>query len=320
MLFEGIRIIQDNKKKILITGATGFIGRYLVKNLLLKKKNLIIIGRRNYIDLPEEMKGTDLIEYIQHDLLYPAENRINLKCEIDSVVNLATVMPDKIIPHDDFPIIARNIMQTIHLIELLKCYPPPRIFIQGSTIDVYPFLSSPLDESVPPEPESNYAASKLSCELICKTEIKKWIKTGLTILRFSQIYGAGDTHSKVIPQFIHNALTGEKIEIHGEGREFRTFIYIEDAIRAIELSMEKCPAGIFNIAGDSYHTIKEVADLIKELSPIPVSITYKPAKKLSSSSIISIKKARDVLGFYPEYSLEKGIRETIKKESAGNAP
>ena len=309
---------KNGNLRILITGATGFIGRHLVRSLSAKKNHLIIIGRKDYNSLPLEFRQNEYIEYIQHDLLYSDEKNTKHIEEIDAVINLATIMPDKITPHDDFSLVYQNILQTINLINMLKNISPLKIFVLGSTIDVYPILSSPIDETVLPEPISNYASSKLSCEFICKTEIKKWNKTRLCILRFSQIYGPGDTHCKAIPQFIHNALSSEPIVIHGDGRDVRSFLYVKDAVRAIELAIESCAEGIFNVAGNISYSIRDVAEVINRFSPLPTTIIFTNRKRPYSSSIISIKRAQEALKFYPQYTIEKGIQETIKNEHLSN--
>lgn len=309
-----------HNRKILITGANGFVGKHLVKSLSAKRKHLVLIGRKECDKIPYEIQQNKFVEYIQYDLMSPPRDDIlDTLNRIDTVVHLAVVTPDRTNPHDDLSLVPQNIMLTVNLINVLKNIGPIKTFILGSTIDVYPSLTSPLDENVLPEPVGNYAASRLACEFICTAGLEAINHKRPIILRFSQIYGSGDTHLKVIPQFVYNALSGKPLVVYGDGSDIRSFLYIDDAVRAIELAMKSCAEGVFNIAGDTPCSIKNVVDIISRFSPKPVSIQFMPRKKPQTSSIVSIKRAQEVLNFHPQFSLEKGIRKMIEDEQAIHA-
>ncbi|MCX9074975.1 MAG: NAD-dependent epimerase/dehydratase family protein, partial [Candidatus Methanoperedens sp.] len=162
---------------------------------------------------------------------------------------------------------------------------------------------------------SPYAISKLDCEYAARIFYEEYgLKT--TSLRYFNVYGPGQDpaspYAAAIPIFIRKALRNEAIPIYGDGSQTRDFIFVRDVVLANELAMSKGEGGIFNVANGSAVSINELAKLIIELTGSKSEIIYKEPRtgdiKHSVADIGEIKK----IGFSPEFSLEKGLEETIE--------
>ena len=275
-------------------------------------KSLILVQRKDV----NSLNIGDRIKVIYQDLLKPfPEDVLALLDDLEAVIHLAAVRPDDVSPRDDFnQVVIGNILPTVNLLNALHIVNPPKVFIFASSIDVYPFVTLPVDENVLPDPISNYGASKLSCELICKSEISKWKQTKLLILRFSQIYGSADGSKKAITQFIRNALRCEPISLYGSGEEVRDYIYVADAVNAIVLALKSNKEGLYNISGGLPVRIMQTIDLIRKYSPGQISVNNLPQNKDKVSCCMNINKAKEALGYLPQFSIEDGIKATIEKE------
>jgi UDP-glucose 4-epimerase len=170
-----------------------------------------------------------------------------------------------------------------------------------------------------PAPASYYGVSKLATEKLIEVFAGQ---TGVptTILRLSHVYGPGDTSMKAIPTFIRAALRGNAPILRGDGSDTRDYVYVDDVIQAIMLSLEKRTNGTFNIGSGESTSVLQVAMTISRL----LDSQSAPGKgtRIGPPTYISlsIERARTILGFRPETSLDQGLGLTMdwfKKQSNG---
>ncbi len=137
----------------------------------------------------------------------------------------------------------------------------------------------------------------------------------VTIRPFN-IYGPGQVGEGAIHQFVVRAIKDDEIQVHGEGDQIRSWCYIEDFVKGIMLCIEKDESigQAFNIGNPrGTITIGMLADLIKSISKSNSEIKYIPKNYVDVElRIPSIEKAKDILGYEPEYDLNRGLEETIK--------
>jgi len=139
------------------------------------------------------------------------------------------------------------------------------------------------------------------------------------VLRFGNVYGPRSSHKgSVVAKFIKHILAGEPMPIYGDGNQTRDFIYVEDLVEAIVLSMEKPGIGgeIFQIATHREHTVGEVAEELNRLSERYLGrknpIVYEKERKGEVRRNFSdISKARKMLGFEPRFDLITGLEHTF---------
>ncbi len=178
-------------------------------------------------------------------------------------------------------------------------------------------VEPPIHEELPPHPVSPYGASKLAGEGYCSAYARTF-GVGTVCLRFGNVYGPrSKKKSSVVAKFIRQALNGETCVIYGDGKQTRDFLYIDDLVRAVLLSMEKDVRGeTFQIATGLERTVGEVALLIREelaKKGISMEITYdRPRLGDVKRNFSDTSKAKAMLGWEIQMELEKGIQNTIE--------
>jgi len=173
----------------------------------------------------------------------------------------------------------------------------------------------PIDESHPQFPNSPYGASR-SCQEKYAIAYFHSYDLPVIVLRYSNLYGP---YGKgVINAFIRDAREKGVVKITGNGKQTRTFTYIDDASRGTELAIKSKDAigEVFNIAGPETANLLQILEIIKEYFP---KLKVKKVKSwkgdiLSSNYQISIERAKSILGYEPKYDLKKGIKKLIDFE------
>ena len=190
-------------------------------------------------------------------------------------------------------------------------------FVQVSTDEVYGSLGPsdpPFTETSPLEPNSPYAASKASADLLCRAYHETY-GMPLIVTRCSNNYGPYQFPEKLIPSFIRNAMRERPVPLYGDGLNVRDWLHVEDHCRAVTLVLEKgIPGEIYNIGGGNEHTNLEITRLIlKELGKGEDLISYvtdRPGHDRRYA--INSSHLKTSLGWRPEHTFESGIRRTIE--------
>ncbi len=320
--------------KILITGGCGFIGPNLIKKLtgLRKDVRLRIVDnlsegdKKNLLgicELQEMPHGIKELNWGKKPQLFVEDIRdpgfaqqVCLGC--DAIVHLAAatgVIPSIENPLEDF---YSNALGTLNYLEAGRLNKSRRFTLASS--------GAPLGEQTPPiheemvaRPLSPYGASKLSGEAYCHAYYSSF-NLETVCLRFGNVYGPGSMHKgSVVSKFIRNIMTGEPLTIYGDGSQTRDFIYIDDLVNSIVLSLEQNGIGgqVFQIATFREHTVREVAELLNDLSlkylGKKVDIHFEDERKGEISRNYSdISKAKKILGFEPKWSLRQGLETTFE--------
>jgi len=211
-----------------------------------------------------------------------------------------------------------NILGTQTLMDACRKYGNIR-FHQVSTDEVYGDL--PIDrpelfftEETPIHTSSPYSASKASADLLVQAYYRTF-KLPVTISRCSNNYGPYHFPEKLIPLMIANALNGKPLPVYGEGKNIRDWLYVEDHCSAIDKIIHDGRIGeVYNIGGHNERTnIDVVKIIIKELGKSEDLITYVTDRAGHDMRYaIDPEKIHAELGWLPETSFEKGIKQTIK--------
>ena len=304
-------------KKVIVTGGAGFIGSHLAEELARQGYQVIILddlstGKIKNIELLLQKTNinfiqgsiTDLsllqkifrgVEYIFHQAAIPSVPR--------SIENPQT-------SHE------ANVTGTINVLLAARDNGIKKV-IYASSSSVYgdtPTL--PKSEDMLPNPQSPYAASKLAGEYYCQVFHRVY---GLptVCLRYFNVYGPrqdpDSQYAAVIPKFI-KMVSGRKAPIiFGDGEQTRDFTFVTDVIKANIIAAESDASGVFNIGRGESISINRLAELIIRLVGNNVEPIHKePRPGDIRHSLADISKAR-AIGYEPKYSLEDGLRETIRR-------
>ena len=315
--------------KVLITGGCGFIGTSLIAGLLQSdcESNIRVLdnfvtgtpddlaGVSNFVKFkPEDLKNHKGVVLIQGDI---RDTDITKQCAegMDCIIHLAAntgVGPSVENPRLDMEC---NVVGTFNMLEAARLNGVKK-FIFASSGAPAGEVQPPIHEEMPPHPVSPYGASKLAGEGYCSAYYRTF-GVDTVSLRFGNVYGPRSKHkASVVAKFIRQALNGRICEIYGDGTQTRDFIYIDDLIRAIILSMEKGVGGeIFQIATGMERTVGEVAELIAQSlrkREIIMRIKHGQARLGDvQRNFADTSKAWKMLGWETEVGLEEGIKRTI---------
>ena len=298
-------------KRILVTGGAGFIGATLVRMLLNRGHEAVILdsasasGARYLAELPVEYVEGDILDTPLLERVIPA---------VGGVVHLAaqTGVPDSLAdPRRDCEL---NVVGTLNLLE--SC----RRTEQDIPI-VFASSNAPLGRQVPPATEdkaplpiSPYGASKLAGEAYCLAYHGSW-GLATVVLRFANVYGPYSTHKgSVVARFYSELLSRGRITIDGDGLQTRDFLYVDDLCRAIMLALETDAHGeVFQIATGVETTILELTELVLKVSGREAVVEHGPPRGGDIRKSYSVvQKARDILGWSPEVELRAGLERTWK--------
>jgi nucleoside-diphosphate-sugar epimerase len=295
---------------ILITGSSGFIGRFLVDTLLEKDYQVTILVNK----LPPPKKWLDNrrvkilnvnITKREDFLAIPA----NLKFE--AAIHLAAYIPR----NNDNAVLEKsldtNCLGTENLIQFCLDRQVGKL-VYSSSITVYKQPEVQIvktKEDYLTYPDTFYGMSKLLGEMLC-SRTANISKIPTVTLRFSYVYGPGQRTDTVIPIFANNAHASHDITVFGSGGKIRDYIYIKDAVQTIIRTLEKNVTGVFNIGSGQGTSMVELAKKIVTVFQSNSKIILDTEKKEEPSGIImDISKAEKELEYRVVYPLEKGLAD-----------
>ncbi len=314
--------------KVFLCGGAGFIGAEISRQLLRQGHEVIIydafldfIGplHSNYQHYLKKRLGDikDKVKIIKGDVRNPGELSRALKEEQPEKVVFLAALPIATVSNKE-PETAASILSNglINCLEAVRRFPCVNQFIYTSSSMVYgDFAYTPADEEHPTNPKDVYGGLKLAGELITKVYGTQY---GLryTIIRPSAVYGPTDVNKRVTQLFLENAFANRSLTLHNGGESRLDFTYVEDTAQGFvkALLSPNAIGQTFNITRGEGRSLKELAEIIKKHVPT-AQIEHKEApkdEKRPERGALNIDKARKLLGYEPEHSLEEGMEKYIQ--------
>ncbi|PIU15333.1 hypothetical protein COT20_01810 [bacterium (Candidatus Gribaldobacteria) CG08_land_8_20_14_0_20_39_15] len=292
-------------KKILITGASGFIGRHLYQRL--KKMGYDITGvsfEGGKID-QDEITALDITDQEAVEIFF--NRRV-----FDTVFHLAAYLPSK--SEEEYYNVRKgfliNGLGTYNLLMASRKQGVSK-FIYSSSASVFNRLSHKISvkEKEIACCENVYGITKLAGENLCEFFRKKYgLKT--VCLRYASVYGPGEKNQGVIQFFLKRALAGETLEVFLGGERTQDFIYVKDAAEANFRAALSQAEGVYNIGSGEETAVIDLARLIIKVCRSKSKIVKAPfLKEDKSRFFLDIARAKKDLNFFPGYSLAQGLKE-----------
>ncbi len=298
----------------LVTGGAGFIGSHLVKKLLKKGKVRVIddfsTGKK------ENIKGQD-IELIETDIRN--SEKVKKTCKgIDTIFHLAAIPSVTRSLKEPLPTNQVNVEGTLNLLIAAKENNVKRIVYSSSSSVYGENQKLPKEESMPPDPISPYAVSKLAGEYYCRLFFKLY-HLEVVILRYFNVFGERQDpegeYAAAIPKFIISALNKKRSIVYGDGEQRRDWTYVENTVEATILASEapeKAIGKTFNVASGKVQTVNEVLLYLNKILCQKIEPIYtKPRAGDIKDSWADISRANNLLGYSPGIDFENGLRKTV---------
>ncbi|MEG1300043.1 MAG: NAD-dependent 4,6-dehydratase LegB [Erysipelotrichaceae bacterium] len=309
-------------KKVLVTGADGFIGSHLVESLLdkgYKVKAFVYYNSFNnwgWLDtLPSDKLNE--IEIFSGDIRDPNGVREAMR-DVDIVYHLAALIAIPFSYHSPDSYVDTNIKGTLNILQAAKEFKTERILIT-STSEVYGTAQYvPIDEKHPYQGQSPYSATKIGADRLAESFYRSF-NLPITIVRPFNTFGPRQSARAVIPTIITQLLNGEEEIKLGSLTPTRDFNYVKDTVAGfIAIGESKKTIGEeINIATQKEITIGELAnELIKQINPNAKIICeeerLRPEKSEVNRLLGSNEKIKLLTGWEPKYTFEEGLTETIE--------
>ena len=305
--------------RLLVTGGAGFIGsnyiRMLVDGELKGISKIIVLDKLTYSGNKQNLIDLDSssYEFIQGDIC-DTDLVSKLSKQVDAIVNFAAESHVDRSIDSSKEFIQTNVSGTHTLLESARKN-NLTIFLQVSTDEVYGSISEgSWDEDFPLQPNSPYAASKASADLISQAYHRTY-GMDVRITRCSNNYGPYQYPEKVIPLFITNLIEGKKVPLYGQGLNIRDWLHVTDHCRGIHLVLTKGKSGaVFNIGGGRELSNIELTRIILQAIGASEESIERVADRLGHDFrySLSIEKITKQLGYKPVVDFESGISQTIK--------
>jgi nucleoside-diphosphate-sugar epimerase len=286
-------------KRILVTGASGFIGRHLTTEL--QKQGAKVLALDVQDNNPVDLRDWHRLEDFGNEL-----------GKLDLAYHLAGLMFVPYSFENPREIYEVNVLGTLNLLELCRLHKAEKVVFASSYV-YGPPQYLPIDEEHPLNPTSPYARSKVMGENLLKAFHEDY---GLkyTILRPFNIYGEGQSDNFLIPTILKQMACG-KIELV-DPEPKRDFLYINDMVDAY-LKVGENDSGdleIFNIGAGSSYSVDEIVQILMGIWGKQVDVSYKHSRRRNEimNVVADVQKAKKELGWTPRVELKEGLKKYIQ--------
>ncbi|MBU8725763.1 GDP-mannose 4,6-dehydratase [Bacillus pumilus] len=310
-----------NGKNVFVTGCTGLLGSYLVKELIDQGANVTGLVRdqvpRSNLYQGTQFEKMNVVQGALEDM--QTIERVLGEYEIDTVFHLAAQAIVGVANRHPVSTFEANILGTWNVLEACRRQPLIKRVIVASSDKAYGDQEQlPYDEDMPLNGKHPYDVSKSCADLISHTYYNTY-GLPVCITRCGNLYGGGDLNfNRIIPQTIQLVLEGKAPEIRSDGTFIRDYFYIEDAVKAYLLLAEKMEekglAGeAFNFSNEIQLTVLELVDKILKAmgSELKPRILNQGTHEIKHQ-YLSAEKARKLLDWKPDYSIDEGLEKTIE--------
>lgn len=309
----------------MLTGGAGFVGAHVCRQLLEESYSVIVYDAFvNYISpleslyqhyLEKRFEGiSDRLTIVRGNTLNKTDlRRVILKHEPDRIIHLAALPIADLANVQSEEALTSILHGAVNILEVIRDTDFVKRFVYISSSMVYgDFQYVPADEEHQKVPKEVYGGTKYAGEIMTQTFGRRY-GIEYTIIRPSAVYGPTDVNRRVSQIFIENAIKGKEIVLHNGGQNKLDFTYVDDTAKGIILATFKDEAAneVFNITRGEGRSLLEYAEILKTHFP-DLKMISKPADLFRPvRGALDISKARKLLGYNPEVSLEEGIKRYI---------
>ncbi|HEY59656.1 MAG TPA: NAD-dependent epimerase/dehydratase family protein [Anaerolineae bacterium] len=302
--------------RFLITGAAGFLGAPLANNLVGDGHSVVGLDDLSTGD-PQRLAPE--VHLVRGDI-NDRPKLWTLLQDVDCVYHLAArvIVPESLLYPREYNLV--NVSGTVTLMEAMRDVGVHRVIFTSSGSIYGNQRNQPLRESNRPNPRSPYAVSKLAAEYYIRTIGDLWgMET--VCLRVFNAYGPSQrlppSHAPVIPYCLKQALENGTIVIHGDGKQTRDYVYVDDAVNAMARAATAKGINrlIINVGSGKETSVIKIVQLVLQVTNMKPEIVYNQHHDSGPSRMCAdLTLAKKKLGYTPNISLKEGLERTIQND------
>ncbi|HEY0621345.1 MAG TPA: NAD-dependent epimerase/dehydratase family protein [Kribbella sp.] len=292
--------------RVLVTGASGFIGRAVVAALRQRDVPVTAVDRE-----PPDQSWDSGVEVVTGDLADQQVCIAAFETRPRAVIHLAALT--SVLRSVDAPMrtFAENVTITQVLLELSRGSGVGQFVLASTNAVVGDVGASTITADLPLRPLTPYGATKAAGEMLLSAYSGSY---GLSTaaLRFTNVYGPGMSHKdSFVPRLMRAALTGTGVRVHGDGLQRRDLVYIDDVVAAILLALDNGFDGRAIVGSGSSVSVLELVEAVRSVtgSPIPAEHVAAPAGEMPAV-VVDVSASAEALGYKPTVSLADGLSRT----------
>ena len=307
--------------QVLLTGVAGFIASKVAELLLAEGHHVVGVDNLNDAYDPrlkqhrlDGLLGREGFDFARVDIV--DRDALERVCSgyrpFDAVINLAARAGVRPSVEDPWVYVDTNMVGTLNLLELCRWSGCDK-FVLASTSSLYgsgnpqPFT----EDQDTSRPLSPYAASKKGAEALSYT-YHYLHDIDVTIFRYFTVYGPAGRPDMSLFRFCRWIAEGEPVEIFGDGHQSRDFTYVDDIARGTILGLKRVGYEIINLGSDQPHELLRTVELIEQETGNKADLVFAPEAKADvRATWANVEKARELLGWQSEVSLDEGVRRLV---------
>ena len=306
------KIINFSEKRLLIIGGTGFIGKNLSKNAIIKGLNVTSLS----LNEKENFNKVTGVKYLYCDVLDLINLKEIFKTDYDYIINLSGYVDHSKFYEGGIDVIKSHFYGLINILNCVnfnKC----KKFLNVGSSDEYGDSLSPQNESLSPKPNTPYAFSKYAGTTLLQYLFRSE-NLPISIIRLFLVYGPDQNKERFLPQVINGCYSKNPFPV-SLGEQVRDLCFIDDVVDAIFLILfsTKTNGEVFNVGSGQPIKIKNLINLIR--NKIGYGIPEFGKQPYKNNEIMSlyadISKIKKIIGWSPQISLDEGISRTINSFS-----
>ncbi len=306
--------------RLIVTGGAGFIGSDFIRYVLQARPDYRVVNfdaltYAGNLENLAQVADNPRYQFVRGDIADPEHVRALLEAGADAIINFAAESHVDRSIMDATRFVTTNVIGTQVLLEAARKSAGLR-FIQISTDEVYGSLGATgrFTETSPLAPNSPYAASKASADLLARA-YRRTYGLDIVVTRCCNNFGPCQFPEKLIPVMTLNAIRDRKLPLYGDGLHRRDWIHVLDHSRAILAVLEQGQAGaVYNIGADHEETNRDLVHRILGILDKPVelieSVRDRPGHDRRYA--VDASRLRNELGWSPVVTFEQGLRETVE--------
>jgi len=287
--------------RVLVFGASGFIGRYLVQRLLNEGSEVVGVSRTNLKGFSKNKKYVP----VSVDIIKREDFKKIPQLAYDAAFNISAYIPGKSASADsNQECLEVNITGVLNILDYVF-RSNIKHYIHSSSASVYGLPKKILvKETAMTAPNSIYGFSKLAGEELCSL-YRKMHGLQVVVLRYSSVYGT-------LCKAVDKARRNEDITLLGEGERSQDFVYVDDVIEANVRALRYGKSGVFNIGSGEETSMKKLARIIIRVSNSKSNILFDKSRRENFRMMLNIDRAKRELAYWPRFDLRIGVEKYIQ--------